>query len=41
MAWREDRRRDANGTQCVAIAGFALRHRAHSEMRGYWQRSFR
>jgi transposase-like protein len=39
MAWREDHRRVANGTQYSFIATAALAHPHSQDFRGYWQRS--
>jgi transposase-like protein len=39
MAWREDHRRTANGTQSSAIASAALTHPHSKDFRRYWQRS--
>ena len=38
MAWRENHRRVANGTQWTMIAGAALMHPISSKWAGYWQR---
>lgn len=38
MAWREDRRRAANGTQHEAATGAALSHPVSRMWSGYWQR---
>ena len=38
MAWREDNRRVANGTQHEAAAGAALAHAVSRVLKGYWQR---
>ena len=37
MAWREDRRRAANGAQHQAVAGAALAHPVSRVWAGYWQ----
>ena len=39
MAWREDNRRQPNGTQFRLIAAAALDHPKSAQWRGYWQRS--
>jgi ISXO2 transposase-like protein len=39
MAWREDNRRVANGTQWRWITGAALSHSKSEKWCGYWQRS--
>ena len=39
MAWREDRRRIANGAQFQSIAGSAITHPMSRNWRRYWQRS--
>jgi len=39
MAWREDARRQPNGTQWHRMAGAALRHPMSAQWRGYWDRS--
>ena len=39
MAWREDHRRDSNGTQFKAIAGLAINHPMSRQWRGYWNRA--
>jgi ISXO2 transposase-like protein/transposase-like zinc ribbon protein len=41
MAWREDNRRIANGTQWRRMTGAALRHPKSEVWRGYWQRAAR
>ncbi|HUO93062.1 MAG TPA: IS1595 family transposase [Rhizomicrobium sp.] len=38
MAWREDHRRDANGTQFVQIVQGAAKHPVSRQWKGYWQR---
>jgi transposase-like protein len=38
MAWREDHRRDANGTQFVQIVQAAAQHPVSRQWKGYWQR---
>ena len=38
MAWREDRRRVANGAQHEAVTGAALAHPVSRVWAGYWQR---
>jgi transposase-like protein len=38
MAWREDNRREANGTLWNAATGLALQHPKSKEWAGYWQR---
>jgi transposase-like protein len=37
MSWREDRRRDPNGSQHTAITGAALSHPVSRQWSGYWQ----
>jgi hypothetical protein len=39
MAWREDCRREANGTQYTMVAAAALAHPVSQEWKGYWQRT--
>ncbi len=39
MAWREDYRREPNGTQYLMVAAAALGHPVSREWKGYWQRS--
>ena len=39
MAWREDHRREPNGTHFRRVTGAALRHPKSEVWRGYWQRS--
>src|SRR4051812_11111233 len=39
MAWREDHRRAANGTQWSLVTGAALHHPKSEVWRGYWQRN--
>lgn len=38
MGWREDHRREANGTQFVKIAQAATHHPVSRQWKGYWQR---
>lgn len=38
MAWREDYRRVANGTQYLLIAGAALAYGVSRRWKGYWQK---
>ncbi len=38
-AWREDHRRQANGTQYALIAKAALAHPVSQAWKGYWQRA--
>ena len=38
MAWRENHRREANGTQYVQIAKAAATHPVSRQWKGYWQR---
>lgn len=38
MAWREDHRRQPNGTQAVRLLGLALAQPASVDWSGYWQR---
>jgi transposase-like protein len=38
MAWREDHRREANGTQFVGIVKAAAGHPVSRQWKGYWQR---
>ena len=38
MAWREDHRRKATGTQFQIVAGAALGHVKNEKWCGYWQR---
>jgi hypothetical protein len=38
MAWREDHRRVANGTQYLMVTNAALGHPVSREWKGYWQR---
>lgn len=38
-AWREDHRREDNGTQFERVVGAALAHSVSREWKGYWQRS--
>lgn len=38
MAWREDHRRDANGTQFIGIAKAAAGRPVSRQWKGYWQR---
>lgn len=37
-AWRENNRREANGTQYTMVAGAALTHPVSGMWKGYWQR---
>lgn len=37
-AWREDRRRQANGKQVEAVSGLAMKLRPSVDFSGYWQR---
>jgi transposase-like protein len=39
MAWREDNRRQPNGTLYLMAAGAALGHPVSREWKGYWQRA--
>jgi hypothetical protein len=39
MAWREDNRRQPNGTQHEAVTGAALVHPVSRTWKGYWQRT--
>jgi len=39
MAWREDNRRKATGTQFMNVAGAALGHPVSRQWCGYWQRA--
>ncbi len=39
MAWREDYRREPNGTQYLMVAAAALGHPVSRQWKGYWQRS--
>jgi len=39
MAWREDRRREANGTQFIRIVKAAAGSPVSRQWKGYWQRS--
>ena len=39
MAWREDRRRESNGSQFLAVVGAALAHPVSRQWKGYWQRN--
>ena len=41
MAWREDNRRKANGTQYLLVASAALAHSVSRQWKGYWQRHIR
>lgn len=41
MAWREDNRRQPNGTQYLLVAGAALGHDVSRMWKGYWQRAGR
>ena len=38
MAWREDNRRNPNGTLYLLAAGAALAHSVSRQWKGYWQR---
>ncbi|MGF1631867.1 MAG: IS1595 family transposase [Kiloniellaceae bacterium] len=38
MAWREDNRREPNGTQFLLIAAASLAHGVSRQWKGYWQR---
>jgi hypothetical protein len=38
MAWREDHRREANGSQFVQIVQSAAHHPVSRQWKGYWQR---
>jgi transposase-like protein len=38
MAWKEDNRRQPNGTQHLAVTGAALAHPVSRQWAGYWQR---
>lgn len=38
MAWREDKRRELNGTQFLMIAAASLAHPVSRQWKGYWQR---
>ena len=40
-AWREDHRRDANGTQVRQVVALALAARPSVDFCGYWQRAAR
>lgn len=39
MAWREDNRREANGTQAAMVAGAAMASPVSRKWKGYWQRA--
>jgi hypothetical protein len=39
MAWREDHRRVANGTQVKAVATLAMAAPVSADWCGYWQRA--
>jgi hypothetical protein len=39
-AWREDHRRDPNGSQVDRIIGLAMRNKPSVDFCGYWQRSY-
>jgi hypothetical protein len=39
MAWREDYRRDPNGTLYLMVAAAALGHPVSRQWKGYWQRN--
>jgi hypothetical protein len=38
-AWREDHRRDSNGTQVDCVALLAMRNKPSVDFCGYWQRT--
>jgi len=38
MAWREDHRREPNGSQFMLMAGAAMTHPVSRQWAGYWQR---
>ena len=40
MAWREDHRRDPNGSQVDRIVALAMANKPSVDFCGYWQRSF-
>lgn len=40
MAWREDNRRESNGSLYLMAADAALKHPVSRRWKGYWQRSF-
>lgn len=40
MDWREDRRRQSNGVQYLAIIDAALKHPVSKQWKGYWQRAW-
>lgn len=40
MAWREDTRRQPNGTLYLLVVTAALAHPVSRQWKGYWQRSF-
>lgn len=40
MDWREDRRRQSNGEQYLAIIAAAARHPVSKQWKGYWQRAW-
>jgi len=39
MAWREDNRRQPNGTLFTAMVAAAMAHPVSRQWKGYWQRS--
>jgi hypothetical protein len=41
MDWREDRRRQSNGAQYLAILTAAAHHPVSGHWKGYWQRSWK
>ncbi len=38
MAWREDQRRQSNGTQFTMMVAAAMGHPVSRQWKGYWQR---
>lgn len=38
MAWREDNRREANGTQFNLMVAATMTHPVSRQWKGYWQR---
>jgi hypothetical protein len=38
MAWRENQRRNSNGSQYMALVSAASHHPASRKWKGYWQR---
>jgi hypothetical protein len=38
MAWRENQRRNSNGSQYVALAFASAHHPVSRKWKGYWQR---